>query len=150
MAAAKTKKTELTVSAFLDRIADPAKQKDARALTKLMQKASGEKPAMWGSSIVGFGSYHYEYDSGREGDAPRIGFSPRASALTVYAMGGLLDPKVAKLLASLGAHKLGKGCLYIKRLADIDAAVLERFLAQAAKAADKLGSPVKPDARARS
>ncbi|MBX3231415.1 MAG: DUF1801 domain-containing protein [Labilithrix sp.] len=142
MAEAKTKQNELSVKAFLDGIEDPQKRKDAVAVSKMMEKASGEKPKMWGTSIVGFGSYHYVYESGREGDAPRIGFSPRSAALTFYVMAGLESPKVAKLLASLGKHTTGKGCLYVKRLADVDAAVLEKLIQQTATESKKLG--VKP------
>ena len=119
----KTRPTKLSVAAFIDALTDQARREDAKALVKLMQSAAGEKPQMWGASIVGFGSYHYRYDSGREGDMPLIGFSPRKAATALYNMTGFSDSKV--LLAKLGKHTTGKGCLYIKRLADVDQEVLE-------------------------
>ena len=126
MADNKTKPTELSVAAFIDAIADPTKRADAKALVKLMQDAAGEKPKMWGPSIIGFGSRHYRYDSGREGDMPLIGFSPRKSATVLYSMTGSSDSKA--LLAKLGKHTTGKGCLYIKKLADVDQQVLEAMV----------------------
>ena len=123
MAENKTKPTKLSVPAFISALADPARRADAKALVKLMQSATGEKPRMWGPSIIGFGSYHYRYDSGREGDMPLIGFSPRKAATVLYNITGASDSKA--LLAKLGKHTTGKGCLYIKRLADVDQAVLE-------------------------
>jgi hypothetical protein len=94
-----------------------------------MQRASGEKPKLWGPSIVGFGSYHYRYDSGREGDMPLISFSPRKAATVLY---GMLEHSEAKaLLAKLGRHTTGKGCLYIKKLADVDRTVLETLITNA-------------------
>ena len=126
MADNKTKPTELSVAAFIDAITDPTKRADAKALVKLMQDAAGEKPKMWGSSIIGFGSYHYRYESGREGDMPLIGFSPRKTATVLYNMIGSSDSKA--LLAKLGKHTTGKGCLYIKKLADVDQQVLEAMV----------------------
>ena len=123
MAENKTKATKLSVAAFICAIADSAKRADARALVNLLQSVSGEKPKMWGPSIIGFGSYHYRYESGREGDMPLIGFSPRKPALVLYNMLGFSDS--AALLAKLGKHKTGKGCLYIKNLADVDQKVLQ-------------------------
>ncbi len=123
MADNKTKTTELSVAAFIDTITEPTKRADAKALVKLMQDAAGKKPKMWGPSIIGFGSYHYRYDSGREGDMPLIGFSPRKAAMVLYGMIGSSDSKA--LLAKLGKHTTGKGCLYIKKLADVDQQVLE-------------------------
>jgi hypothetical protein len=122
----KTKPTKSSVAAFIDAITDPAKRADAKALVRLMQNAAGEKPKMWGSSIVGFGSYHYRYDSGREGDMPLIGFSPRKAATVLYNMICSSDSKA--LLAKLGKHTTGKGCLYIKKLADVDQQVLEAMV----------------------
>ncbi len=122
MADNKTKPTELSVAAFIDAITDPTKRADAKALVKLIQDATGEKPKMWGPSIIGFGTYHYKYDSGREGDAPLIGFSPRKAATVLYGMIGSSDWKA--LLPKLGKHTTGKGCLYIKKLADVDQQVL--------------------------
>ena len=126
MADNKTKPTSLSVAAFIDAIADPARRTDAKALVKVMQGAAGEKPRMWGPSIIGFGSYHYKYESGREGDMPLIGFSPRKAATVLYGMTGSDDCKA--LLAKLGKHTTGKGCLYIKKLADVDQQVLEAMV----------------------
>jgi hypothetical protein len=122
----KTKPTELSVASFIDAITDQAKRADAKALVKLMQSATGEKPKMWGPSIIGFGSYHYKHESGREGDMPIAGFSPRKAAIVLYSMMG--DGSSAALLAKLGKHTTGKGCLYIKKLADVDLKVLEELV----------------------
>jgi hypothetical protein len=126
MAENKTKATKVSVAAFIDAIQDEARRSDAKALVKLMQKAAGEKPKMWGPSIVGFGSYHYVYDSGREGDMPLIAFSPRKAATVLYGLGGS-----KALLPKLGKHTTGKGCVYIKKLADVDQKVLETIVAKA-------------------
>ena len=123
MADNKTKPTKLSVTAFVGALTDPARRADARALVKLMGSAAGEKPKMWGPSIIGFGSYHYKYDSGREGDAPLIAFSPRKAATVLYNVISFSDS--AALLAKLGKHTTGKGCLYIKKLADVDLEVLK-------------------------
>lgn len=124
----KTKPTELSVAAFVEAITDETRRADAKVLVKLMQKASGEKPTMWGPAIVGFGSVHYKYDSGREGDMPLIGFSPRKAANVLY---GLIGMKGADaLLAKLGKHTTGKGCLYINKLADVDGKVLQALVAK--------------------
>ena len=125
----KTKPTKLSVSAFIEAITDQSRRADARALVKLMQKAAGEKPKMWGPSIIGFGSYHYTYDSGREGDMPVIAISPRKAASVLYGMTGFSGSDA--LLAKLGKHTKGKGCLYIKKLADVDQKVLETMAAKA-------------------
>ncbi|HMI89249.1 MAG TPA: DUF1801 domain-containing protein [Polyangiaceae bacterium] len=129
MAEPKTTKTKASVRDFIAAIKDTEKQKDARALLRLMQRVAGEKPSMWGPSIVGFGDLHYHYASGRQGDWFYVGFSPRAANLTVYLMGGL--KKLQPLLAKLGKHKVGGSCLYLGRFTDIDLAVLESVLAQA-------------------
>ena len=128
MAENKTKPTGLSVKAFIDTLTDPTRQADARTLVKLMQDASGEKPKMWGPSIIGFGRYHYIYDTGREGDMPVIGFSPRKAATVLYIMSGFTDAEA--LLARLGKHTTGKGCLYIKKLADVDPQTLEALIVQ--------------------
>jgi hypothetical protein len=128
MAENKTKPTKLSVTGFIDGITDSAKRADAKGLLKLMQAAAGEKPKMWGPSIIGFGSYHYKYDSGREGDMPVIAFSPRKSATVLYGMIGSHDS--AALLAKLGKHTTGKGCLYVKKLADVDPQVLKALAAK--------------------
>jgi hypothetical protein len=132
MAENKTKPSTISVSAFIDDIADEARRADAKALVKLVQKTTGEKPAMWGPSIVGFGSDHYKYESGREGDAPMIGFSPRKAAHVLY--GAIGSSGAEALLAKLGKHTTGKGCLYIKKLADVDLKVLEALIGNAVTA----------------
>jgi hypothetical protein len=126
MADNKTKPTELSVAAFVDAVPDQTQRADAKALVKLMQSATGEKPKMWGPSIIGFGSYHYTYESGREGDMPLTGFSPRKAATVLYGLMGSGESEA--LLAKLGKHTTGKGCLYIKKLADVDRAVLEALV----------------------
>jgi Domain of unknown function (DU1801) len=123
MAENKTKATNVSVASFIDAITDENRRAEAKALVKLMQKVAGEKPKMWGPSIIGFGSYHYAYDSGREGDMPVVGFSPRKAATVLY---GLSDAEA--LLPKLGKHTRGKGCLYIKKLADVDQKVLETMV----------------------
>ena len=114
--------------AFIEAITDETKRADAKALVKLMQSASGEKPKMWGPSIIGFGSIHYKYESGREGDMPLVGFSPRKAASVLY--GAIGFDGAEKLLAKLGKHTTGKGCLYIKKLSDVDQKVLQTLVAK--------------------
>ncbi|HTT24550.1 MAG TPA: DUF1801 domain-containing protein [Candidatus Sulfotelmatobacter sp.] len=125
----KTKVTTSSVSAYIDALTDPTQRSDAKELIQLMQRVSGEKPKLWGPSIVGFGTYHYRYDSGREGDMPLIGFSPRKAALVLYSVLGQDEAKVH--LDKLGKHTTGKGCLYIKKLADVDRTVLEMLIRNA-------------------
>ena len=132
MADNKTKPTKVSVAGFINALTDPAKRADAKALVKLMQSAAGEKPKMWGPSIIGFGTYHYKYESGREGDMPLIGFSPRKAANVLYGLHGSSDSKA--LLAKLGKHTTGKGCLYIKKLADVDQQVLAAMAAKSVAA----------------
>jgi hypothetical protein len=127
MAENKTKPTPISAGAFIDAVADPERREDAGQVAAMMARLSGEPPTMWGASIVGFGAYHFRYNSGREGDAPRIGFSPRAKELVLYLLDGF--PSHAALLERLGKHRTGKSCLYIKRLADVDSAVLEELIA---------------------
>jgi hypothetical protein len=134
MAENKTKPTKVSVSGFIAAVADERRRADAKALVKLMQDASGEKPAMLGPSIVGFGTHHYVHDSGREGDMPVVAFSPRKPATVLYALSGA--PGAATLIAKLGKFTMGKGCIYVKSLADIDMKVLEK-LVKAAVAAKK-------------
>jgi hypothetical protein len=126
MAEAKTKVTEASVSAFLDAVKDDTRRADCKTVAKLMQKITGEKPKLWGSSIVGFGTYRYVYASGRTGDWPITGFSPRAQALTLYIMSGFEGEPA--LMKKLGKYKTGKSCLYVKSLADIDLGVLEELV----------------------
>ena len=126
MAELKTKQTSGNVGDFLNAIADETVRRDARKISELMEKATGEKPKMWGASIVGFGSRHLKYESGREIDYMEIGFSPRKQNLTLYLSGeSSLD---SELLSKLGKHKLGKGCLYFKRLSDVDEMALEKLI----------------------
>jgi hypothetical protein len=125
MAELKTRPTTATVSDFLA-AADDDRREDCLAIVKIMQKATGAEPRMWGPSIVGFGQYTYRYEHGRNLDWFLTGFSPRKKDLTLYIMPGL--EHYADLMASLGKHKTGKSCLYIKRLADIDVAVLETIV----------------------
>jgi len=127
MAETKTKPTQIAVADFIAAVPDPQRRADAEALAATMERLSGEPPRMWGPSIVGFGSYHYRYDSGHEGEAARIAFSPRAKELVLYLIDGY-DGKEA-LLARLGKHRLGKSCLYLKSLAAVDQAVLEELIA---------------------
>ena len=127
MAENKTQKTKASVAEFLDAIADEQQRKDAKAVDKLMREVTGEKPAMWGPGIVGYGSYHYVYDSGREGDWMRVGFSPRKAALTLYIMPGFA--RYETLMSKLGKFTTGKSCLYIKKLGDVDQTVLRELIA---------------------
>ncbi len=125
----KTKATTSSVSAYIDALADPTRRSEAKELIQLMQRTSGEKPKLWGPSIIGFGSHHYKYDSGREGDMPLISFSPRKTALVLYSL--LSHSEAKALLAKLGKHSTGKGCLYVKKLADVDKTVLEVLIRNA-------------------
>ena len=135
MAENKTKASKASVSAFIAAIPDDTKRADAKTLVRLMQDATGEKPKLWGPSIIGFGTHHYVYESGREGDVPVIGFSPRKPALVLY----LTRFKGSDaLLAKLGKHTSGKGCLYIKKLADVDAKVLKQLIDKSAAATPTL------------
>jgi hypothetical protein len=122
----KTKATKASVSEFLNSIEDRQKRADARKVAAMMRKATGKRAKMWGTSIVGYGTYHYKYASGREGDFMIAGFSPRKRALTVYIMAGF--GRFEALLDKLGKYKTGKSCLYIKRLADVDEQVLQKLI----------------------
>ena len=122
----KTKKTEANVEDFFDGIADETVRDDSRKIAELMEKATSAKPKMWGANIVGFGERHLKYESGRELDWMEIGFLPRKANLTLYL--NLGDDWDADLLANLGKHKLGKGCLYFKRLSDVSEEVLEKMI----------------------
>jgi hypothetical protein len=126
MAENKTKATAASVAAYISALPDENKRADAKALVKLMQGVTGEKAKMWGPSIIGFGSYHYVYESGREGDMPVAAFSPRKAATVVYGMTGFSESEA--LRAKLGKHTVGGGCLYIKKLADVDPKVLEAMV----------------------
>lgn len=126
MAELKTKPTDDDVGAFLDRIPDGKRRNDCHALVALMRQATKSEPKMWGGSIVGFGTYRYVYESGREGDWFLTGFSPRKRNLTLYVMTGF--EQNPDLMASLGRYKTGKSCLYIDSLADIDTRVLKKLI----------------------
>lgn len=129
MAENKTKATALTVAAYIDAMEDEGKREEAKVLVKLLSKATGQKAVMWGSAIIGFGIYHYKYESGREGDAPIVAFSPRKAAHSFYGLTGAAGPE--EILAKLGKHTTGKGCLYVKKLKDVDLNVLEALAANA-------------------
>ena len=126
MSETQTRPTDASVEAYLQAIEDPARRADCRVLSAMMQKSTGCPPVMWGPGIVGFGSYHYRYDSGREGDAPRIGFASRKGDISAYVLAD--SDQQAGLLQALGRHKAGKACLYLRKLADVDLDVLERLL----------------------
>jgi len=126
MAELKTKVTDKSVKDFLDSVTDERKRQDSYQILKLMERVTGSQPKMWGDSIVGFGTYHYRYASGREGDWLLTGFSPRKQNLTLYIMAGF--DEYEGLLNRLGKYKTGKSCLYINRLADVDLSVLEELI----------------------
>ena len=132
MAENKTKATEASVESYIGSIADPARRKDCEALTKLMSKATKEPPMMWGTSIIGFGRYHYKYESGREGDSCLVGFSSRKGDITIYGLHAASSH--AELTPKLGKYKAGKGCLYLRNLADVDLKILEKLVSDAAEA----------------
>jgi hypothetical protein len=131
----KTKPNEQGVAQFLAAIPDEQRRQDCQTLVALMSKAAKAEPRLWGSNIVGFGQYHYVYESGREGDMMLVGFSPRKPALVLYGMGGV-DQREA-LLEKLGKYKTGKGCLYIKKLEDVHLPTLKKLIEQSAKQAKK-------------
>ena len=131
MAEPKTKQTGASVAAFLNGIEDKQKRADAKKVASMMRAATGSRAKMWGAAIVGFGSYHYNYASGREGDWMLVGFSPRKQNLTLYIMPGF--KAFDALMAKLGKHSTGKSCLYIKRLSDVDEKVLEQLVVESVK-----------------
>lgn len=126
----KTRPTAASVAEFIAAVEDPKRRADAEAACALLAEATGEPATMWGPSIVGFGAYHYRYASGHEGDAPLVGFSPRKGNLVFYLSG--CEERWDAFLARLGRHKAGKGCVYVNRLADVDAAVLKEMAAASA------------------
>ena len=126
MAENKTKPTDVDPRAFIAQVEHPTRRADAEVLLELMERVTGYPARMWGPSIIGFGRYHYRYDSGREGDVLITGFSPRKASLSIYLMPGYDD--LSDELAVLGKHKVGKACLYINKLADVDLDVLERMV----------------------
>lgn len=125
MADNKTQPTTVNINTFLEKVSD-VRQKEARMLISMMEEISGEKPVMWGPSIIGFGTQHYRYGTGRKGDMPRLGFSPRKAAITIYFSEGFEG--YADELAKLGSHKQSASCLYISKLRDIDRKVLYEML----------------------
>jgi len=131
MAEMKTKPTGESVESFLNKISDEERREDCFQVAKIMEEITGEKPKMWGPSIVGFGSYHYKYDSGREGDWLVTGFSPRKKDLTLYIMMGF--EKHIELMEKLGRHSVGKSCLYIKRLSDVHVPTLRKLIKNSVK-----------------
>ena len=128
MAELKTKASKLSVTKFLNSVEDEQKRNDGKRILELFKQVTKEKPKMWGDSMVGFGSYHYKYESGREGDWFITGFSPRKQNLTLYIMPGF--EKYESLMKKLGKHKTGKGCLYIKKLEDVDVKILTNLIKQ--------------------
>jgi hypothetical protein len=126
MAENKTQPNQNSVEDFLNQVTDEGKRRDAFTILALMQEITNTEPIMWGPSIVGFGSYHYKYASGREGDSPYVGFSPRKQNLTLYIVSGF--DEYGELLQKLGKHKTGKACLYINRLSDIDLPTLRELI----------------------
>jgi hypothetical protein len=131
----KTAPTGRSVEAFLAAVPSESRRRDARTALALLRRVTGLPPRMWGPSIVGFGSYHYRYESGREGDMCLAGFSPRATATVFYLLAGATG--MGPLLARLGPHRMGKGCLYVARLEDVDLGVLERIVAGSVAAVRK-------------
>lgn len=129
MAELKTKPNDASVEEFLNRIEDETRRKDCRTIMEMMRQVTGENPRMWGDAVVGFGNYHYKYATGHEGDIFRVGFSPRKQNLTLYLNYG----DYTDLLQRLGKHKTGKGCLYIKRLDDVNLDALREIISRAAE-----------------
>jgi hypothetical protein len=128
MAELKTKQTDSSVQAYFEAIEDEQRRQDCMAIAEIMRRVTKEEPRMWGTSIVGFGSYHYKYESGHEGDSCVVGFASRKSDISVYIRSGFESRE--RLLAELGKHKMGKACLYIKRLSDIQIPVLEKLVSE--------------------
>jgi len=138
MAELKTKLNDGSVKDFLDSVEDEKKRKDSYHVLQIMQKITGEEPKMWGTSIIGFGNYHYKYKTGREGDWFVTGFSPRKQALTLYIMAGF--SKYDELMQKLGKYKTGKSCLYVKKLEDIDESVLKQLISESVNYMNNLPS----------
>ena len=139
----KTRPTDADVEAFLAAVPHAGRRADARTLCTLLSELTGEPPILWGPSIVGFGAYHYRYESGHEGTAPLASFSPRRAHLVVYLVGGYTD-RYEQLLKRLGPHKTGKGCLYVQRLADLDLGVLRDLVSRSIevhRGQDRASSP---------
>ena len=137
MAEMKTKINDVSVEDFLNKVEDDQKRKDCFEIVEMMKQVTKEQPKMWGPAIIGFGSYHYKYESGREGDMMQIGFSPRKQNITLYV--GLGGETESPLLKKLGKYTTGKGCLYIKRLADVDRKALQELIKDSFKKAHRSG-----------
>ena len=137
----KTKETSESVEDFLRQVEHPRRREDALTLNDIFKEVTGWQPRMWGPTMVGFGSYHYIYKTGREGDSLATGFSPRKQNLSIYIMPGYTD--FSDILADLGKHKIGKSCLYINKLADVDTDVLKRLIDAGLKDLDSIW-PVQP------
>ncbi|KHL93270.1 hypothetical protein QW71_24380 [Paenibacillus sp. IHB B 3415] len=127
----KTKETEQSVTQFIEQIESPGKREDAYKLLDIFSETTGYPAKMWGPSIIGFGTYHYKYATGHEGDAPLVGFSPRKAKISLYFATG--DDQREELLQRLGKHTAGKACVYVNKLDDIDAVVLKEFIEQSVK-----------------
>lgn len=143
----KTQPTDQSVTRFLEAIPDAQRRADCYALVDMMSRAARAEPRLWGSNIVGFGQYHYVYDSGREGDMLLVGFASRKPALTLYLAGGL--EMHAALLDQLGKYKTGKGCLYITKLADVHRPTLQKLITQSVQAARKKDQPARSPSAAK-
>lgn len=136
MAEMKTKRNEASVDAFLAEVADPKQREDSLRVKEIMEEITGEAPKMWGGSIVGFGSYHYKYKSGHEGDWFLTGFSPRKGNLTLYIVPGF--ESYGRLMSELGTYKTGKSCLYVKKLEDVDLPTLKKLIKESVAHMEKL------------
>ena len=137
MTEAKTRPTKVKVEDFLSAVEHPTRKEDGFELLRIMTEITKKEAKMWGTSVVGFGTYHYKYKTGREGDMPLVGFSPRKQSLSVYIMPGFDDYK--DLLGKLGKHKTGKACLYINKLADVDISILKKIIKKSVEALLKDG-----------
>lgn len=135
MAELKTKQTKESVKDFLNQVTDAGRREDCFAIAKIMEEITGSKPKMWGPSIVGFGAYHYKYASGREGDWPLTGFSPRKQDLTLYIMAGF--DEYDGLMKQLGKYRTGRSCLYVKRLSDLHLPTLKKLIKASVKSVSK-------------
>ncbi|MBF4518242.1 DUF1801 domain-containing protein [Flavobacterium sp. ANB] len=136
MAENKTKETESSVTDFINTVEDETKRNDAFELVKIMQKQTGFEPKMWGPNIIGFGSYHYKYASGHEGDAPLAAFSPRKDAISLYLYTSFENKE--ELLSNFGKHKAAKACIYVKKITDIDVEILKTMISASVKELQKL------------
>lgn len=136
MAELKTKERKASVEKFLNQVADEARREDCFKIAKMMEEITGEKPKMWGTGLVGFGSYHYKYNSGQEGDWPLTAFAPRKQNLTLYIMPGF--EKYGELMEKLGKYSCGKSCLYVKRLSDVHEPTLKKLIRESVKHMKKL------------